>query len=153
MRHHGRAILEPDVEHEAIFGDRQMQCVWAAVMVDRRERVVFEQIVDRDRALMLDVGTGAADRAFVQRDLHEALGGQIALRRAAHLRLSRMATERACASRPSACPSAMAAGPSFPSASASSRRIDVRLMKSSTPKPEEKRAERAVGSTWFEPAT
>ena len=33
------------------------------------------------------------------------------------------------------------------------RRIEVRFMKSSTPSPEEKRAERAVGSTWFEPAT
>ena len=32
-------------------------------------------------------------------------------------------------------------------------RIDVRFMKSSTARPEEKRAERAVGSTWFEPPT
>ena len=32
-------------------------------------------------------------------------------------------------------------------------RIEVRLTKSSTPSPEEKRAERAVGSTWFEPPT
>ena len=30
---------------------------------------------------------------------------------------------------------------------------EVRFMKSSTERPEEKRAERAVGSTWFEPAT
>ena len=32
-------------------------------------------------------------------------------------------------------------------------RIDVRFMKSSTPSPDEKRAERAVGSTWLEPPT
>ena len=32
-------------------------------------------------------------------------------------------------------------------------RIEVRFMKSSTPRPEEKRAERAVGSTWFGPPT
>ena len=32
-------------------------------------------------------------------------------------------------------------------------RIEVRFMKSSTPRPEENRAERAVGSTWLEPAT
>jgi hypothetical protein len=36
-------------------------------------------------------------------------------------------------------------GPSFS--------IEVRFMKSSTPRPEEKRAERAVGSTWLEPPT
>ena len=30
---------------------------------------------------------------------------------------------------------------------------EVRFMKSSTPRPEEKRALRAVGSTWLEPAT
>jgi hypothetical protein len=30
---------------------------------------------------------------------------------------------------------------------------DVRFMKSSTPKPDEKRAERAVGKTWFDPPT
>ena len=30
---------------------------------------------------------------------------------------------------------------------------DVRFMKSRTPKPDEKRAERAVGRTWFEPPT
>ena len=32
-------------------------------------------------------------------------------------------------------------------------RIEVRLTKSSTDRPDEKRAERAVGSTWLEPAT
>ena len=36
---------------------------------------------------------------------------------------------------------------------APSRRIEVRFTKSSTERPEEKRAERAVGSTWFEPPT
>src|SRR5262249_55230268 len=115
-------------------------------------RIVFEEIIDRDRALVLDVGRGAADRAFVERHLDETLLG-IGLFRFAHLRLSRIATERACASRPSAMPSAMAAGPSLASASGSRRRSEVRFMKSSTPKPEENRAERAVGSTWFEPAT
>ena len=30
---------------------------------------------------------------------------------------------------------------------------EVRFMKSSTDRPEEKRAERAVGSTWLEPPT
>ena len=47
----------------------------------------------------------------------------------------------------------MAAGASAASALASSFRSEVRFMKSSTPSPEEKRAVRAVGSTWLEPAT
>ena len=33
------------------------------------------------------------------------------------------------------------------------RAMVVRFMKSSTERPEEKRAERAVGSTWFGPPT
>jgi hypothetical protein len=47
----------------------------------------------------------------------------------------------------------MAAGARASSARSSSRRIEVRFMKSSTPSPDEKRALRAVGSTWLEPAT
>ena len=47
----------------------------------------------------------------------------------------------------------MAAGPSALKLAASSLRIEVRFMKSSTPRPEAKRALRAVGSTWFGPAT
>ncbi len=38
-------------------------------------------------------------------------------------------------------------------APARSCRIEVRFMKSSTERPDEKRAERAVGSTWLEPPT
>ena len=49
--------------------------------------------------------------------------------------------------------SVMAAGARAASARRSSLRIEVRFMKSSTPSPEEKRALRAVGSTWLEPAT
>ncbi len=48
---------------------------------------------------------------------------------------------------------AIAAGASLRSCSGPSLRIEVRLTKSSTERPEEKRAERAVGSTWLEPPT
>jgi hypothetical protein len=68
-------------------------------------------------------------------------------------RLSRIATDRACASRPSARPSAITAGPSARSASGPHFRIGGALQKSSTERPEAKRAERAVGSTWFGPPT
>jgi len=45
------------------------------------------------------------------------------------------------------------AGPSSRSCCGPRRRIEVRLTKSRTERPEEKRAERAVGRTWFEPPT
>ena len=50
-------------------------------------------------------------------------------------------------------PSVIAAGPNARNWSGPHFRIDVRFMKSSTPRPEENRAERAVGSTWLEPPT
>src|SRR4051812_11692395 len=153
MRHHRRAVFVADVEYETVLGNGKMQRVWPAIVIDRRERIVFQQIVNRDCTLVLDILRRAADRAFVECHLDETLLRLIGLRGLSHLRLSRIATDRACASRPSALPSEIAEGPSFLSASASSRRIEVRFMKSSTPRPEENRAERAVGSTWFEPAT
>ena len=73
-------------------------------------------------------------------------------RRAAHRGLSRIATERAWASRPSASAERDRGGPERGKRSGPHLRIEVRFMKSSTPRPDEKRAERAVGSTWFEPA-
>ena len=71
----------------------------------------------------------------------------------AHFWLRRIDTERAWALNPSASPSAIAAGPSARNCSGPHLSKDVRFMKSSTPKPDENLAERAVGSTWFEPAT
>ena len=49
--------------------------------------------------------------------------------------------------------SAMAADRARADCSGVHFRSEVRFMKSSTPRPEEKRADRAVGSTWFEPPT
>src|SRR6201999_3610671 len=122
--------------------------------IDGSKGVLFQEIVDRNRALMLDVGPGTADRGFVEGHRNQArrfgLGGAAS---GNHCGLKRMATERAWASSPSASPSAIAAGPSARNCSGPHLRIDVRFMKSSTPRPDENRAERAVGSTWFEPPT
>src|SRR6516164_7828470 len=148
MGNDGRAIFQRDVEHQSVAGDRQIERIRAALVATRTKRVLLEQIVDRDRALMLDVRIGAPDRAFVE--VHPDQAIWVGHR---HRRLSRSATERACALSPSASPSAIAAGPISASCSAPHLRMDVRFMKSSTPRPEEKRAERAVGSTWLEPAT
>jgi hypothetical protein len=70
----------------------------------------------------------------------------------AYFRFNRIEIERACAERPSASASASAAGASFDNASASQASIVVRLRKSSTESPDENRAVREVGSTWFGPA-
>src|SRR5215207_8132914 len=151
MRDDRLAVLVPDVENQPVLLDADMQSVRAIIVADRCERVLLDQIVNRGGALMLDVRAGTADRAFVKRHRDEPVvvfgfGG-------CHRRLRRIATERAWASRPSASPSAIAEGPSAASCSGPHLRSEVRFMKSSTPSPDENRAERAVGSTWFEPAT
>src|SRR5690348_10266958 len=100
MRHHRCAVLLPDVEDEAILGNREMQRVWPTLVIDRGERIVLEEIIDRDGALMLDIRRRSSDRPFVERHLDETLFRVRRLGGLAHLRLSRIATERACASSP-----------------------------------------------------
>src|SRR6202034_1980762 len=108
---------------------------------------------DRHRPLVIDIGRAARDCRLVEDDPGEAIAALGALARHGGLRRSRNATERACASSPSASPSVTAAGPRTSSERASHLSSDVRFMKSSTPTPDEKRAERAVGRTWFDPPT
>src|SRR5260370_11927692 len=153
MRDHRRAVCAADVEHQTVAGDAEMQREGAIISALRREQILFDQIVDRDRALMLDVGPGTPDRFFVERHRDNAVLRILILRRFGHGKLRRSPTERAWASRPSASPRIIAAGPSARNWSGPHFKIDVRFMKSSTPRPEEKRAKRAVGSTWLEPPT
>src|SRR6516164_9046704 len=153
MRHNRRAVLVADVEDEAVAGDADMQRERAVVDALRREQILLDQIVDGDRALVLDIRTRTPDRLLVERHRDDAVLRVIPWRQFGHDRLRRTPIERAWASRPSALPSVMAAGPSERSCSGPHLRIDVRFMKSSTPRPEENRADRAVGSTWLEPPT
>src|SRR5215203_7459395 len=127
-----------------------MQREGAGTAVDRNKSIIFDEVVNRDRTLMLHIGPRAADRILIEQhpDQTGRFAGVGALR-ARHFGLKRIATERACASSPSASASAIAAGPSARSWSDPHLRIEVRFMKSSTPSPDEKRAERAVGSTWL----
>src|SRR5581483_8264250 len=149
MRDDRLAVLLANIENETIARHRKMQRVGAAVIARGREEIPLEQVVDRDLPLMLDVRIGAADCFLVERDGDEALSCGSGFCRA-HCRWRRIATERACASRPSASASAMAAGASARNCSGPHLSSDVRFMKSSTPRPEEKRAERAVGKTWLD---
>src|SRR5262249_27790006 len=144
------ARLGLHVEGEARILQADTQRVGAVVAPGHAKAVLFDEIVDRDRSFVLLIGGAAIDRALIQRDGIEPSARGGALR--AHIRsprASRSATERACALKPSASPSAMAAGPKASSARRSQRSTEVRLRKSLTPRPEEKRAERAVGSTWL----
>ena len=112
MRHHRRAVGATDIESKARAGNAQVQRE-RSLLVVRGKGVVLEQIVDGDRTLVLDVGIGAADGRFVEGDRNEAvLLAMRRARRACHWGLKRIVTERACASSPSASPSAIAAGPS-----------------------------------------
>src|SRR5260370_5729069 len=113
MIERGCTVGAPDVEQEARSGDAQMQRKRPLVVVVRGNGIVFEQIVDRDCTLVLDVGIGAPNRMFVQSHRDEAVLLSVGRAlRACHRGLKRIITERAWPSSPSASPSAMAAGPS-----------------------------------------
>src|SRR5260221_2077768 len=114
MSDHGCTVRAPDVEHEARSGDAQMQRKRPLVVVVRGKGIVFEQIVDRDCTLVLDVGIGAPNRIFVQSHRDEAV--LLSVGRAlpaCHRGLKRIITEPAWPSSPSASPCAMAARPSW----------------------------------------
>src|SRR5690606_35441984 len=146
-----RAALAAHREDQPGIEDGDPQPVGAAAVADRLEAVFFQQIEDRHRALVLDIRRRAPDR-LVEFDVDEAGARWSGLGHRFYM-FSRIATLLACASRPSASASAIADGASCLSCSGPSFRIEVRLTKSSTDSPDEKRAERAVGSTWLEPPT
>ena len=73
MRHHGRAVLAADVEHQPVAGDGEVQRERPLRVAFRREQVLLDQIVDRDRALMLDIGTGTPDRFLIERHRDDAV--------------------------------------------------------------------------------
>src|SRR2546426_7703126 len=73
MSDYGRAVRAPDVEHEARSADAQMQRKRPLVVVVRGKGIVFEQIVDRDCALVLDVGIRAPNRILVESHRDEAV--------------------------------------------------------------------------------
>src|SRR6185312_11884555 len=140
-----RLVGGADIEDEAILLDAELHMERAIGGRHRLEAVLLEQVEDGDGALMLDVGVAPDDAALVEGDLGDTLVGishALAQRRG---RFSLIATESACASRPSARASVTAAGPIARRLSASQASSEVRFRKSSTPKPDEKRALRAVG--------
>src|SRR5262249_60023085 len=112
MSDHRRAVRAPNVQHEARSANAKMKRKRTLVAAVRGKGIVFEQIIDRDGTLVLDVGIRPADGIFVERHRDEAvllsLGRAL---RAYHRGLKRIITERACPSSPSASPKAMAARP------------------------------------------
>jgi len=75
MRHHRRAVLASDVEHQPVAGDGDMQRERPVVGALRREQVLLHEVIDRDRPLMLDVGTGTPDRFLIERHRDDAILG------------------------------------------------------------------------------
>ena len=63
MRHDRRAVRVAGCRARGGCRRCEMQRIGPAVVADRREGVLLDQIVDRDRALVLQVGAAAADRA------------------------------------------------------------------------------------------
>ena len=89
VRDHRRAVGEADVKHQPVAAHAQMQSVRPAVVPDGPELIIFDQIVDRDAALVLDVVGGAAERSLIERHGGEpALLLLILAGRARHRRLA-----------------------------------------------------------------
>lgn len=143
MGDHGAIVLGADIEDQPVARKLELEAIGPLVMSNWRERVLLHQIVYCDRAFVFDVSGARGDTVLIEDDLDEALS--VCAR--AHRRLILVATERAWAASPSASPSVMTAGPSCASWAGPHLRIEVRFTKSSTPNPDENRAERAVGST------
>src|SRR5690606_32001999 len=116
------------------------------------EAVVFQQIEDRDAPVLLDLGRGRRQRTVVDVDPAQPVRG-LAHPCPPFKTASRAETARPCADSPSDSARRTAAGPIAASASGESLAMVLRLRKSITDRPEEKRAERAVGRTWFGPLT
>ena len=64
-------------EHESAFLDAEMEVVGAGITVgivaQRAEGIVLEQVEDRDAAFLFDIGAAPHDRAFVERDVLDAM--------------------------------------------------------------------------------
>src|SRR5580704_18485634 len=138
-----------DLHQQPVFLDRQMQVERPGATGQRRELVALEQIGDRRGALVLDRAAAPDHGPLVQGDFRDTLRLAHA---PTHRRLSLIDNDSACASSPSASARRIAAGASVPRLAASQPTIVLRFMKSRTPRPEAKRALRAVGKTWFGPA-
>jgi hypothetical protein len=74
MRDDFATVFACDREHQALLGERNVQRIGTAVVADRLKIIAFDQIVDRNRALVLDVRIGAADRLLVEFDRDEPPG-------------------------------------------------------------------------------
>ena len=143
---HARAALARDVEHQAVFLHAQRQAIGTAgrtlgleVLPSRRSEIATS------RSCSI-AGVRLHHAFFVQGDgadamVHSASPGSAARRWSGHA---------LPALRPR--PARWRRGPSAAMAPASKDSKVVRFMKSSTESPEEKRAEREVGSTWLGPA-
>jgi hypothetical protein len=72
VRDDGLAFRRADVEAEPLLDEREVEGVRPAVMIRQAEGVRFQDVVDRDRALVLLVRVAAADGGFVERQRDEA---------------------------------------------------------------------------------
>src|ERR1700684_600672 len=98
MRHHGRAVLAADIEHQPVAADADMQSERPAIDAIRRKQVLLHQVIDRDRALVLDVRAGPPDRFLIERHRDDAVLRIVLWWRMGHGRLRRSPTDRAWAS-------------------------------------------------------
>ena len=127
--------------------------VGAGLAADETEVVLLDQVEQRDRALVLDLGRAARDRLLVEHDVDDAprLVGSAPASACAAVQPDR--DRAAVRAQPLGLGQRQAAGPRAASDCGVQATSEVRFRKSETPRPPEKRAAREVGSTWLVPAT
>src|SRR5690606_1192996 len=64
-----------DRECQAVVDGADGQLVWAFVAIFERKRVLVEQVIDRDFALVLDIRVAAPDGRGVECDFAQAVAG------------------------------------------------------------------------------
>src|SRR5260370_1084037 len=144
-----------DFDVQPVLLDRQMQMVGPVAAGSRRKTVLFEEVENRDRPLVLDVRAAADDRMLVQTNAGDSrcvLLAHSLSSYTARARSSRIDNDNACASSPSASASRIAEEASAARLAASHWTSELRFRKSRTPRPEAKRAMRDLGRTWLGPA-
>src|SRR5690606_17503517 len=110
---------------------------------------------DGDAPFMHLVGVDRGDGIGIERDNDQPVlaGGGLPIAHRDAQAFNRMEIDRPWPSRPSTSAMVTAGSARAASAAGVQPSSEVRFMKSRTPSPEAKRAERAVGRTWLEPPT
>ena len=73
MGDHCPAGLGADVENQPVTDYLNGEAIGPTVMAGRAKAIFLDQVIDGDRALVLDIARSRRDRMFVEQDFYQAL--------------------------------------------------------------------------------